>query len=66
MRRLAFAALLLLSSLGYAACAHDHALDRHDVAQMQNDSPAISPWSTPIPSDPVEQRSSTRGPDDEN
>jgi hypothetical protein len=66
MRRLAVAALLLLSSLGYVACAHDHALDRHDVARMQNDSPAISPWSTPIPSDPVEQRSSARGPDDEN
>jgi hypothetical protein len=66
MRRITFAALLLLSSAGYAACAHDHALDRHDVAQMQNDSPAISAWSTPISSDPVEQRSSNRGPDDEN
>jgi hypothetical protein len=61
-----FAALLLVSMLGLAACAHDHALDRHDVVQMQNDSPAISVWSTPIPTDPIEERSTTRGPDDEN
>jgi hypothetical protein len=64
MRR--FAGLLLISSLAFAACAHDHALDRGDVVQMQNDSPAISVWSTPITNDAIEEHSSTRGPDDEN
>jgi len=58
--------LLLLSMLGFAACAHDHALDRHDVVRMQNDSPAISVWSGPISNDAVDQRSADRGPDDEN
>ena len=61
-----YAALLLVSSLAFAACAHDHAIDRRDVVQMQNDSPAISVWSTPIPNDAIEEHSSTRGPDDEN
>jgi len=61
-----FAILLLVSSLGFAGCAHDHALDRHDVVGMQNDSPAISVWSGPISNDAVDQRSADRGPDDEN
>jgi hypothetical protein len=61
-----FTVLVLLSFLGFAACAHDHALDRRDVVAMENDSAAISVWSTPIADDPIEQRSSTRGPDDEN
>jgi hypothetical protein len=43
------AAILLL---GAAACAHDHALDRGDVGEMKNASPAISPWPGPI-ADPV-------------
>ena len=60
------AALLLMSSLAFAACAHDHALDRHDVGEMQNESPAISVWSTPVSNDAVGQRSAARGPDDEN
>ena len=64
MRRLA--AVVLVSSLAFAACAHDHALDRRDVVQMQNDSPAISVWSAPISNDAVDQRSATRGADDEN
>jgi hypothetical protein len=64
MRHLA--ALLLVSMLGFAACAHDHALDRRDVLLMQNDSAAISVWSTPISNDPIGERSSNRGPDDEN
>jgi hypothetical protein len=61
-----FAILLLVSSLGFAACAHDHALDRHDLVEMQNDSPAISVWSAPISNDVIDQRSANRGPDDEN
>jgi hypothetical protein len=61
-----FAALFLISSLGFAACAHDHGVDRRDVVQMQNDSPAISVWSTPISNDAIEEHSSSRGPDDEN
>jgi len=34
MNRLAI--FLLISSLVFAACAHDHALDRHDRVGMQN------------------------------
>ena len=41
-------AVLLALSPGFAACAHDHALGRSDVAAMQNDSPAISPWVGPV------------------
>ena len=48
-----FAILLLVSSLGFAGCAHDHALERHDVVGMQNDSPAISVWSGPISNDAI-------------
>jgi len=40
--------ILLVLSLAFAACAHDHALTRDDLAAMQNDSPAISPWSGPV------------------
>jgi hypothetical protein len=61
MRRLA--AIVMFLSLGLAACAHDHALARTDVAAMQNNSPAISPWSHPVPGDAIQ---STRGPGDEN
>jgi hypothetical protein len=43
-----FAAVLIVLSLGFAACAHDHALERSDVAAMKNDSPAISPWVGPV------------------
>jgi hypothetical protein len=43
------AALLLL---GAAACAHDHAIDRGEVGEMKNASPAIAPWPGPI-ADPV-------------
>jgi len=50
-----FAAILLALSLGFAACAHDHALSRDEVAAMQNDSPAISPWSGPVPNEAIEQ-----------
>ncbi len=50
-----FAAILLASSLGFAACAHDHALSRADVAAMQTDSPAISPWSGPVPNEAIEE-----------
>ena len=50
-----FGAILLASSLGFAACAHDHALSRGDVAAMQNDSPAISPWSGPVPNEVIEE-----------
>lgn len=62
-----FASFLLLAlSLGFAACAHDHALTRADVAAMQNDSPAISPWSGPVPNETSEQApSSGRGPGEE-
>jgi hypothetical protein len=42
-------AILMFLSLGAAACAHNPALDRGDVAAMRNDGPAISPWSEPIP-----------------
>jgi hypothetical protein len=51
MSRLATLSLAL--SLGLAACAHDHALDRGDIGGMKNESPAISPWSGPVPSDPI-------------
>src|SRR5260370_34919486 len=51
MSRLAPVSLVL--SLGLAACVHDHAFDRGDVGGMKNDSPAISPWSGPVPSDPI-------------
>jgi len=64
MNRLAL--FLLVSSLGFAGCAHDHALDRHDLVEMQDDSPAISVWSAPISNDAIDQRSANRGPDDEN
>ncbi len=56
-----FATILLALSLGFAACAHDHALTRDDVAAMQNDSPAISPWSGPVPNEAIEE-----GPSDAN
>jgi hypothetical protein len=48
------AALLLLVSMGLSACAHDHALDRQDIAAMQNDSPAISPWLGPAPDEVIQ------------
>jgi hypothetical protein len=61
-----FATILLVLSLGLAACAHDHALTRGDVAAMQNDSPAISPWSGPVPNETSEQGPSfAPGPDEE-
>ena len=61
-----FATILLTLSLGFAACAHDHALTRGDVAAMQNDSPAISPWSGPVPNETSEQvPSSTWEPDEQ-
>jgi hypothetical protein len=47
--------ILLALSLTLAACAHDHALTRADVAAMQNDSPAISPWSGPVPNEASEE-----------
>jgi hypothetical protein len=47
--------ILLALSLTFVACAHDHALTRGDVAAMQNDSPAISPWSGPVPNETIEQ-----------
>jgi len=50
-----FAPILLALSLGFAACAHDHALSRGDLAAMQNDSPAISPWSGPVPNEVIEE-----------
>ncbi len=50
-----FAPILLALSLGFAACAHDHALSRGDLAAMQNDSPAISPWSGPVPNEAMEE-----------
>jgi hypothetical protein len=43
-----FAAILMLLSLGLAACAHDHVISRNDVAAIRNDSPAISPWAEPL------------------
>ncbi len=46
-------AVLLALSPGFAACAHDHALDRGDVGAMQNDSPAISPWSGPVSNEAI-------------
>jgi hypothetical protein len=55
------AGILMLLSLGLAACAHDHAFDRHDVAAMKNDSPAISPWAAPVPEGAVEQDRSQEG-----
>jgi hypothetical protein len=61
MKRLA--AIVMMLSLGLAACAHDHAFARSDVAAMRNNSPAISPWSEPVPGDALQ---STRGPRDEN
>jgi hypothetical protein len=54
---------VMILSLGLAACAHDHAFARSDVAAMRNNSPAISPWSEPVPGDALQ---STRGPGDEN
>jgi len=58
-----FAPILLALSLGFAACAHDHALSRGDLAAMQNDSPAISPWSGPVPNEVIEEApSQERGP----
>jgi hypothetical protein len=60
------AAILITLSLAFAACAHDHALGRRDVAAMQNDSPAISPWLGPVPNDGIEEdRLYSRGPGDE-
>ncbi len=56
------AAMVILLSLGLAACAHDHAFARSDVAAMRNNSPAISPWSEPVPGGAM---LSTRGPSDE-
>jgi hypothetical protein len=43
------AAIFLLLAAG---CAHDRALDRREVAAMENASPAISPWAGP-PADPI-------------
>jgi hypothetical protein len=54
--------MVILLSLGLAACAHDHAFARSDVAAMRNNSPAISPWSEPVPGGAM---LSTRGPSDE-
>ena len=48
-----FKAVLITLSLGLAACAHDHALGRRDIAAMKNDSPAISPWAGSIPGDEI-------------
>ncbi|MFL5309839.1 MAG: hypothetical protein ACJ79H_05225 [Myxococcales bacterium] len=50
-----FAVILLTLSLGFVACAHDHALSRGDIAAMQTDSPAISPWSGPVPNEEIEE-----------
>jgi hypothetical protein len=47
--------LLALSMVFAAACAHDHALTRADMAAMRNDSPAISPWSGPVPNETSEE-----------
>jgi hypothetical protein len=47
--------ILLFLSLVSAACAHDHALQRRDIGEMKNDSPAISPWSGPVPENAVPQ-----------
>ena len=44
--------LVAVLLLGASACAHDHALDRHEVGAMKNASPAISPWTGPAV-DPV-------------
>jgi hypothetical protein len=49
-------AILLALTLGLAACAHDHVFDRRDVAAMQNDSPAISPWPGLVPGETEERR----------
>jgi hypothetical protein len=57
-----FAAVLIVLSLGFVACAHDHALGRNDVAAMENDSPAISPW---LGSAPNEMGEDPQGPADE-
>ena len=58
-----FTVVLMALALGLAACAHDHALGRRDVAAMLNDSPAISPWAGSVPSDEIP--SYERGPVDE-
>jgi hypothetical protein len=50
-----FVPILLALSVGFAACAHDHALSRGDLAAMQIDSPAISPWSGPVPNEIIEE-----------
>jgi hypothetical protein len=65
MKRFALVAVML--SLGFAACAHDHGLERQEVETMQNDSPAISPWTGPIPNEAIQQdRLYVRGFGDEN
>jgi hypothetical protein len=62
-----FAPMVVILSLGLAACAHDHVLERREVRAMQNDSPAISPWTGPLPNEAIEQdRLYARGPGDEN
>jgi hypothetical protein len=62
-----FIAILLASSLSFAACAHDHAVGRREVAAIQNDSPAISPWPWPLPNDAIQESGSfARGRGDEN
>jgi choline dehydrogenase-like flavoprotein len=59
--------MVVILTLGFAACAHDHALERHEVGAMQNDSPAISPWTGPIPNEAIQQdRLYVRGFGDEN
>jgi hypothetical protein len=49
------AALLMLLSLGFVACAHNQALGRGSVAASQYNSPAISPWPWSLPNDPAQQ-----------
>ncbi len=47
------ATIMLVLSLGVAACAHDPGYGRRDVAAMQNDGPVLSPWYGPVPNDAI-------------
>jgi hypothetical protein len=49
------AALLMLLSLGFTACAHNQALGRGSAGTTHYDSPAISPWPWSLPNDPAQE-----------
>jgi hypothetical protein len=50
-----FATLVMVLSLGVAACANNRAFARGSTASMQSSSPAISPWPWSLPNDPGQE-----------